>query len=142
MTRIPGANLELDHVPKLRKASLPPAAAPAHLSRPRPGRGARDRRTRGAAGRIGGRRGPTEERERDEKQGPRIKAGHHGLLLDAVETTPTFAIVSPFVIDGTARMNVTTPATGALASKIRPTGIDHHMDWETLTHAWLGAHGL
>ena len=31
-------------------------------------------------------------------------------------TTPMFAIVSPFTIDGTARMNITIPDAGACAS--------------------------
>ncbi len=32
----------------------------------------------------------------------------------------------------------TLPETAKLASKIRPTGTDHHVAWETLTHASVG----
>ena len=34
------------------------------------------------------------------------------------------------------------PETDKLALRIRPTGADHHMAWETLTHAGLGGVGL
>ena len=34
------------------------------------------------------------------------------------------------------------PETQKLLNAIRPTGTDHHMAWETLTHAGLGAAGL
>jgi hypothetical protein len=34
------------------------------------------------------------------------------------------------------------PETQKLVSAIRPTGVDHHMAWETLTHAGLGATGV
>jgi hypothetical protein len=34
------------------------------------------------------------------------------------------------------------PATKALVSKYRPTGVNHHMVWETLTHAGTGSVGI
>jgi hypothetical protein len=34
------------------------------------------------------------------------------------------------------------PETQKLVDSIRPTGTDHHMAWETLTHAGLGKTGL
>jgi hypothetical protein len=34
------------------------------------------------------------------------------------------------------------PQTAKLIAKIRPTGADHHMIWETLTHAEVGSVGL
>ena len=38
--------------------------------------------------------------------------------MGSLPATPMLATVSPFVIEGTARINKTTPATGARASKI------------------------
>jgi hypothetical protein len=40
------------------------------------------------------------------------------------------------------RLNEALPHTEALVLKIRPTGADHHMDWETLTHAEVASVGL
>jgi hypothetical protein len=34
------------------------------------------------------------------------------------------------------------PNTRAVVQTIRPTGVDHHMAWETLTHGDIGAAGL
>jgi hypothetical protein len=40
------------------------------------------------------------------------------------------------------RLGDALPNTEALIQIIRPTGADHHMDWETLTHAEVGSVGL
>jgi hypothetical protein len=40
------------------------------------------------------------------------------------------------------RLGTALPGTSTLLTKIRPTGVDHHMDWETLTHADLGSVGI
>ena len=40
------------------------------------------------------------------------------------------------------RMTLALPSTLSLINTIRPTGTDHHMAWETLTHAELGSRGL
>jgi len=40
------------------------------------------------------------------------------------------------------RLGMSLPNTQALLSKIRPTGVDHHMDFETLTHAQVGRIGI
>jgi hypothetical protein len=40
------------------------------------------------------------------------------------------------------RLGVALPQTSALIAKIRPTGSDHHMEWETLTHAQIGSVGI
>ncbi len=40
------------------------------------------------------------------------------------------------------RMGQLLPNSLALIGTIRPTGTDHHMAWETLTHGELGARGL
>jgi Alginate lyase len=40
------------------------------------------------------------------------------------------------------RAKVTLPQTKALIAKIRPVDTDHHMDWETLTHAEVGSVGI
>ena len=34
------------------------------------------------------------------------------------------------------------PNSAAMVAKVRPSGVDHHMDWETLTHAEVGLVGL
>ena len=44
--------------------------------------------------------------------------GNNASLISYRATTPIFAIVAPFVIDGTAQRYNTIPATGARASKI------------------------
>jgi hypothetical protein len=40
------------------------------------------------------------------------------------------------------RLGSSLPSTQKLIGMIRPTGVDHHMDWETLTHAQVGGVGL
>ncbi len=40
------------------------------------------------------------------------------------------------------RLKQPLPNTAALIAKLRPTSVDHHMDWETLTHAEVGAVGI
>jgi hypothetical protein len=40
------------------------------------------------------------------------------------------------------RLGVDLPNMAAVLPKIRPTGVNHHMAWETLTHAEVGAIGL
>ena len=40
------------------------------------------------------------------------------------------------------RMGQDLPKMSAVLAKIRPTGVNHHMAWETLTHAEVGSVGL
>ena len=40
------------------------------------------------------------------------------------------------------RLGLALPQTSKLLGQIRPTGNDHHMQWETLTHALVGNAGL
>ena len=40
------------------------------------------------------------------------------------------------------RMGVELPRMSAVLPTNRPTGVNHHMAWETLTHAGVGAVGL
>jgi hypothetical protein len=40
------------------------------------------------------------------------------------------------------RLGMALPHTAALIAKTRPSWADHHMDWETLTHAEIGAVGV
>ena len=40
------------------------------------------------------------------------------------------------------RLSMQLPQTRTLVGKIRPTGLDHHMAWETLTHAEVGSTGI
>jgi hypothetical protein len=40
------------------------------------------------------------------------------------------------------RLGMTIPSTAAMVAKVRPTAVDHHMEWETLTHAEVGSVGL
>jgi hypothetical protein len=40
------------------------------------------------------------------------------------------------------RLGKDLPKTAAVLVKIRPTGVNHHMAWETLTHAEVGSVGL
>src|SRR4051794_18695020 len=39
------------------------------------------------------------------------------------------------------RLGLALPHTRAILAKIRPTGANHHMAWESLTHAELGSIG-
>jgi hypothetical protein len=52
---------------------------------------------------------------------------------------PTFEIVYNHFAN---RKGVAMPFTKQWLEKIRPTGVDKHMAWETLTHAETGAAGL
>lgn len=54
-------------------------------------------------------------------------------------THPTWEIAYNHFHD---RMGVSLPKMGAVLAGIRPTGVNHHMCWETLTHAGMGAVGL
>jgi hypothetical protein len=40
------------------------------------------------------------------------------------------------------RMGMALPQTLAVVGKVRPTNVDHQMDWETLTHAEVGSVGI
>jgi hypothetical protein len=40
------------------------------------------------------------------------------------------------------RLGYSLPKMSAVLPTIRPTGVNHHMNWETLTHAGMGAVGL
>ena len=40
------------------------------------------------------------------------------------------------------RMGQELPKMGAVLERNRPTGVNHHMAWETLTHAQVGSVGL
>ena len=40
------------------------------------------------------------------------------------------------------RLGFSLPKMSAVLPTIRPTGVNHHMNWETLTHAGMGAVGL
>ena len=89
------------------------------------------------------------------EQAARIVAGLelHASFLDgaAVPSTlckGTLSAVTPDPMweigydEYSGRLGMAMPKTSALVTKIRPTGVDHHMDWETLTHAELGQNGL
>ena len=40
------------------------------------------------------------------------------------------------------RLGMLLPAAHRIAVEVRPGGADHHMDWETLTHAEVGSVGI
>jgi hypothetical protein len=40
------------------------------------------------------------------------------------------------------RLGMTLPNTAKMVATVRPTAVDHHMEWETLTHAEVGSVGL
>ena len=40
------------------------------------------------------------------------------------------------------RMGHKLPKIAAVLQLIRPTGVNHHMNWETLTHCEMGSIGL
>ena len=40
------------------------------------------------------------------------------------------------------RAGMTLPNTAAIIAMVRPTNADHHMVWETLSHAEVGSVGL
>ena len=54
-------------------------------------------------------------------------------------THPTWEIAYNHFHD---RMGFSLPKMAAVLPTIRPTGVNHHMNWETLTHAGIGSIGL
>jgi hypothetical protein len=54
-------------------------------------------------------------------------------------THPTWEIAYNHFHD---RLGNALPGMSAVLPTIRPTGVNHHMNWETLTHAGMGAIGL
>ena len=54
-------------------------------------------------------------------------------------THPTWEIAYNHYHD---RLGNSLPKMAAVLDKIRPTGANHHMNWETLTHAGMGSIGL
>jgi hypothetical protein len=62
-----------------------------------------------------------------------------GGTLTAVSGAPTWEIAYNHYAN---RAKVALPQTKALIAKIRPVDTDHHMDWETLTHAEVGSFGI
>jgi len=61
-----------------------------------------------------------------------------GTLTD-VSADPTWEIAYNHYAN---RTKAALPQTKALIAKIRPVDTDHHMDWETLTHAEVGSVGI
>jgi hypothetical protein len=57
----------------------------------------------------------------------------------AFEVHPTWEIAYNHFHD---RLGNNLPKMAAVLPFIRPTGVNHHMNWETLTHAGIGAIGL
>jgi hypothetical protein len=55
--------------------------------------------------------------------------------LNAVTPDPMWEIA---LNEYGTRLGGSLPSTQTLVTKIRPTATDHHMDWETLTHAEVG----
>jgi hypothetical protein len=55
-----------------------------------------------------------------------------GGTLTAVTPDPMWEIA---LDEYATRLGMSLPSTQTLVTKIRPTATDHHMDWETLTHA-------
>jgi hypothetical protein len=62
-----------------------------------------------------------------------------GGKLNSVTPNPMWEIALTEYAD---RLGGAWPNTTTLVGKIRPTGVNHHMEWETLTHAELGRNGL
>jgi hypothetical protein len=62
-----------------------------------------------------------------------------GVALNAVTPDPMWEIALNAV---GARLGVSLPETQKLVAKIRPTGSNHHMEWETLTHGAIGSAGI
>ena len=88
-----------------------------------------------------------------QEEAPRIVAGLElaaGYVLDKVTTSPACAIVNGTIPtweiarnEYVTRLGMALPNTTKLVMKLRPTGEEgHHMAWETLTHAEVGAIGL
>lgn len=62
-----------------------------------------------------------------------------GGTLNAVTPDPMWEIAfNAFA----TRLGMPLPQTQQLVMRIRPTGVDHHMEWETLTHADVGSVGI
>jgi hypothetical protein len=61
-----------------------------------------------------------------------------GTLTD-INADPTWEIAYNHYAN---RAKLALPETKALITKIRPVATDHHMDWETLTHAEVGGIGV
>jgi hypothetical protein len=82
----------------------------------------------------------------------RIRAGlelHAGFLLGTAAQKPCGGVGSPIIPfweiaynEYVNRAGLALPNTNQVIMKIRPTGTDHHIDWETLTHAQVGDVGL
>jgi hypothetical protein len=71
--------------------------------------------------------------------GAPVPANLCGGTLNAVTPDPMWEIA----FNGFAnRLSLSLPETQTLLAKIRPTGEDHHMEWETLTHAEVGSVGI
>jgi hypothetical protein len=62
-----------------------------------------------------------------------------GGSLNAVSPAPMWEIAYNHYAN---RAGMTLPQTKTLVGKIRPTGTNHHMVWETLTHAEVGSVGI
>jgi hypothetical protein len=71
--------------------------------------------------------------------GAAAPSGLCGGALSMVTPLPTWEIAYN---EYAGRLGMSLPSTSALVTRIRPTGVDHHMDWETLTHAELGNVGI
>jgi hypothetical protein len=67
--------------------------------------------------------------------GDAVPANLCGGKLNAVTPDPMWEIARNAL---ETRLGAAMPKTDALVAKIRPTGTDHHMDWETLTHGDVG----
>ena len=46
------------------------------------------------------------------------------------------------LVEGNNIWSEGVPKMAAVLPLIRPTGVNHHMNWETLTHAGMGSIGL
>jgi hypothetical protein len=62
-----------------------------------------------------------------------------GGTLNAVTPDPMWEIALNAL---TTRLGIPLPETARVVTKIRPSGVDHHMEWETLTHADVGSVGI
>jgi hypothetical protein len=62
-----------------------------------------------------------------------------GVNLNADSPDPMWEIAYNELVN---RLMMPMPETAKLIAKIRPTGSDHHMQWETLTHAEVGSVGI
>jgi hypothetical protein len=59
--------------------------------------------------------------------------------LTAVTPDPMWEVAYNAIAN---RLGMSLPNTQKLIAQIRPTGVDHHMDWESLTHAEIGSAGI